>query len=320
MTIATLWFRQVVTNTTRKPILYCLQSRAFQLCPSPSHSSLTTRTMSTITLKDSGLQVKLPDGLSEDHLLAFKPFNNWVKGLTRSLDLQAKSKHHPFHPDPYQLRAVTVQAFDMFGSGRVGFLKVTADVKNGAGEGLPASVFLRGPSVGMLVMLIPDDVPLDSDERYVVLTVQPRVPVGSLSFVELPAGMVDDSGSFAGAAAKEIKEELGLDIHESELTCLSELAGAGRSAGNEAGEGLAEAMYPSAGGCDEFVTLYSHEKRIPRGQLSDWSGKLTGLRNHGEKITLKLVAMKDLWREGARDAKCLAALALWEGLRREGKL
>ncbi|KAK1999785.1 NUDIX domain-containing protein [Colletotrichum falcatum] len=277
--------------------------------------------MSTIiTLKDSGLRVRLPDGLSEDQLLAFKPFNNWVKGLNRSLDLQAKNKNHPFHQNPYQLRAITVQAFDMFGSRRVGFLKVTADVKNGAGEGLPASAFLRGPSVGMLVMLVPDDAPPDSDERYVVLTVQPRVPVGSLSFVELPAGMVDDSGSFAGAAAKEIKEELGLEIRESELACLSELAGAGRSAGNEAGEGLAEAMYPSAGGCDEFVTLYSHEKRIPRGQLTDWGGKLTGLRDHGEKITLKLVAMKDLWREGARDAKCLAALALWEGLRREGKL
>ncbi|GKT62536.1 NUDIX domain-containing protein [Colletotrichum tofieldiae] len=279
--------------------------------------------MSTITLKDNGLQVKLPDGLSEDQLLAFKPFNgrqNWVKGLTKSLSLQAKNKDHPFHPDPYQLRAISVQAFDMFSSGRVGFLKATADVKNGAGEGLPASVFLRGPSVGMLVMFIPDDASSENDERYVVLTVQPRVPVGSLSFAELPAGMVDDSGSFAGAAAKEIKEELGLEIHESELACLSELAGTGRSVDNEIDEGLAEAMYPSAGGCDEFVTLYSHERRISRGQLEEWSGKLTGLRDHGEKITLKLVAMKDLWREGARDSKCLAALALWEGLRREGKL
>ncbi|OHX00559.1 NUDIX domain-containing protein [Colletotrichum incanum] len=276
--------------------------------------------MSTITLKDNNLQVKLPDGLSEDQLLAFKPFNNWVKGLTRSISLQAKNKDHPFHQDPYQLRAITVQAFDIFSSGRVGFLKVTADVTNGAGEGLPASVFLRGPSVGMLVTFIPDDAPSESDERYVVLTVQPRVPVGSLSFVELPAGMVDDNGSFAGAAAKEIKEELGLEIHESELTCLSKLAGAGRSAGNEIDEGLAEAMYPSAGGCDEFVTLYSHERRISRGELKEWSGKLTGLRDHGEKITLKLVAMKDLWREGARDAKCLAALSLWEGLRREGRL
>lgn len=167
----------------------------------------------------------------------------------------------------------------------------------------------------MLVILVPDDAPPHSDERYVVLTVQPRVPVGSLGFVELPAGMVDDAGSFKGAAAKEIEEELGLTIKEDELTCLSELA-----APAESEEGLAEAMFPSAGGCDEYLTIYSHERRIPREQLKEWSGKLTGLRSHGEKITLKVVPLKDLWREGARDAKALGALALWEGLRREGKL
>jgi 8-oxo-dGTP pyrophosphatase MutT (NUDIX family) len=167
----------------------------------------------------------------------------------------------------------------------------------------------------MLVMLVPDDAPRDSDERYVVLTVQPRVPAGSLGFVELPAGMVDDAGSFKGAAAKEIEEELGIVIHEDELVCLSELAG-----GQEDDEGLPLAMFPSAGGCDEHITIYSAERRIPRSQLGEWSGRLTGLRSHGERITLKVVPMQRLWKEGARDAKCLAALALWEGLRREKKL
>ena len=169
----------------------------------------------------------------------------------------------------------------------------------------------------MLVMLIPDDAPPDSDERYVVLTVQPRIPAGSLGFVELPAGMVDDGGSFKGAAAKEMEEELGITIGEDELTCLSDLTTPGEAGGE--GEGLPRAMFPSAGGCDEHITIYSYERRIPRGQLRDWSGRLTGLRAHGERITLKVVPMKDLWREGARDAKALCALALWEGLRREGK-
>ncbi len=88
----------------------------------------------------------------------------------------------------------------------MGFLKLQADVANSAGEPLPGAVFLRGPSVGMLVMLIPDDVPPaappqigkhagpcdEEEERYVILTIQPRVPAGSLAFAELPAGMVDD--------------------------------------------------------------------------------------------------------------------------------
>jgi 8-oxo-dGTP pyrophosphatase MutT (NUDIX family) len=228
-----------------------------------------------------------------------------------------------------------VQSYDLFGGNRVGFLKLRAEVTNSARESLPGAVFLRGPSVGMLVMLIPDDGDASSrraegeeEERYVLLTVQARIPAGSLAFAELPAGMVDDDaseseqGKFAGAAAREIYEELGIEIPASELVCLSDLATSGDNPSPRQGEeeGLASAMYPSPGGCDEYIPIYMHERRVPRDSLREWTGKLTGLREHGEKITLKLVPMRDLWREGRRDAKALAALALWEGLRREGKL
>jgi ADP-sugar diphosphatase len=84
-------------------------------------------------------------------------------------------------------------------------------VENEDGETLPGAVFLRGPSVAMMVTLQPDDLPEDSqDEKHVLLTVQPRIAAGTLALTELPAGMVDDGGNFAGAAAKEIKEELGI--------------------------------------------------------------------------------------------------------------
>ncbi|KAI1080088.1 hypothetical protein F5B20DRAFT_113891 [Whalleya microplaca] len=276
--------------------------------------------MATFKLTSPEVTVKLPDGLSEEKLLAFEPFNNWLKTLTNSLSLQYTDSAHPFHPDPYSLRSINIQSYDIFGGSHLGFLKLTADASNAAGESLPGSIFLRGPSVAMLIMLIPDD-PSGSDERYAILTVQPRIPAGSLAFVELPAGMVDEGGSFAGTAAREIQEELGLEIPAAELRCLSEMAAAAnRASDSGSDEGLPIAMYPSAGGCDEHIPIYMHERRVPREQLSEWTGKLTGLRDQGEKITLKLVAMKDLWREGARDAKCLAALALWEGLRREGKL
>jgi 8-oxo-dGTP pyrophosphatase MutT (NUDIX family) len=242
--------------------------------------------------------------------------------LTKSLALQSHASH-PFHSDPYVLRNVTIQSCDFWGSNRIGFMKLTAQISNSAGETLPSGCLLRGPSVAMLVMLIPDDVPADSDERYVVLTVQPRTPAGSLTFVELPAGMVDGSGNFKGVAAKEIEEELGITIHEDELTCLSELAEASREQNTDTmyeKENLPAAMFPSAGGCDEHITIYSAERCIPRDQLSEWEGRLTGERGSGEKITLKVVPMKDLWKEGARDAKALAALALWQGLRQEKKL
>lgn len=235
--------------------------------------------------------------------------------------MQHTNSSHPFHEEPYALRSITIQSYDLFGGKRLGFLKLKAEVSNDKGESLPGSVFLRGPSVAMLVMLIPDDVKPGSeeeaDERHVVLTVQPRVPAGSLEFVELPAGMVDD-GTFAGAAAKEIEEELDFVIEETELTCLSDLVESQYTSTES--EDLPNAMYPSAGGCDEFIPIFMHERRVKRESLDDWTGKLTGLRDHGERITLKLVKMKDLWKEGRRDAKALAALALWEALKREGKL
>ncbi|KAG6002177.1 hypothetical protein E4U54_000938 [Claviceps lovelessii] len=263
-----------------------------------------------------GFAIELPEGLTTEQLKSFRPYKEWMTNLNKSLSLQT-STSHPFHSDTYILRSVKVQSFDRFSNERLGFVKVSAFVSNSSGESLPAIALLRGPSVAMLVMLIPDDVPDGSDERYAVLTVQPRVPAGSLAFVELPAGMVDDSGSFKGAAAKEIEEELGLVINEEELVCLSQLADDATKGSGVDGEELPAAMFPSAGGCDEHVTIYSYEKRIPRSQLNEWSGRLTGLRSHGEKITLKVVHMKDVWKEGARDAKCLAAVALWDGLKRE---
>ncbi|RDA93326.1 hypothetical protein CP533_2017 [Ophiocordyceps camponoti-saundersi (nom. inval.)] len=270
-------------------------------------------------MASDSVRIDLPEGLTLDQLQSFRPFKNWMATLNRSLERQ-KATWHPFHADPYALRSVTVQSFDRFGGDRLGFVKLAAAVSNSAGESLPGAALLRGPSVAVLVMLIPDD---DSggDERHVVMTVQPRIPVGSMTFSELPAGMVDDAGSFKGAAAKEMEEELGIDIKDDELTCLSDLAAdENAKSKSDDDEGLAAAMFPSAGGCDEHVTLYSLERRIPRQQLRDWTGRLTGLRDEGEKITLKLVPMKNLWREGARDAKALGALALWEALRREGRL
>jgi len=78
-----------------------------------------------------------------------------------------------------------------------------------------------------------------------VLTVQPWVPAGSLEFVELPAGMLDDS-SFTGAAAKEIQEECGIEIPADELLDLTQLALGKFVDGGE--EKLQTAVYPSPRG------------------------------------------------------------------------
>lgn len=230
---------------------------------------------------------------------------------------------------------------DFFGGDRIGFIKLKAEVSNDDGEKLPGSVFLRGGSVGMLVRLLiqvtcnqhyiyinqiilqPDDVPADSEtDKHVLLAIQPRIPAGSLSFAEIPAGMLDDSGSFSGGAAKEIKEETGLEVSNDELLDMTHLALSSQTSdvSDATGENLQEAVYPSPGGSDEFIPLFLCQKRIKREEMKVWQGKLTGLRDEGEKITIKLVPLDRLWREGARDGKTLAALALYEGLRRDGKI
>ena len=169
----------------------------------------------------------------------------------------------------------------------------------------------------MLLILQPDDVPAEEErDKHVLMTIQPRIAAGSLAFAEIPAGMLDDSGSFSGGAAKEIEEETGLKVKSEDLLDMTALA----LGGDESDEKLQEAMYPSPGGCDEFIPVFLYQKRIPRSDLQEFQGKLTGLRDEGEKITLKVVRLADLWKEGARDAKALAALALYHGLKAEGKI
>ncbi|KAK0513378.1 hypothetical protein JMJ35_004364 [Cladonia borealis] len=276
--------------------------------------------MSTFTLPKSKpeVPVNLTSDLNKNQLLSFPAFKTWINTLQHSLDTQ-KNKSHTFHSAPYKLRKIDIQAVDYFGGERIGFIKLKAEISNDKGEKLPGSVFLRGGSVGMMLILQPDDVPANTeDEKHVILTLQPRIPAGSLALAELPAGMLDDSGTFSGGAAKEIEEETGLKIPAEKLINMTELALPKSSSDDE--EQLQQGVYPSAGGCDEFVPLFLWQNRIPREQMKEWQGKLTGLRDHGEKITLMLCPLGKLWRVGGRDAKVLAGWALYEGLRKEGRI
>lgn len=130
--------------------------------------------------------------------------------------------------------------------------------------------------------------------------------------------MLDDSGTFAGGAAKEIQEETGLSIPHTELIDMTSLALQSQESKDE--DMLQRAVYPSPGGSDEFIPMFLCQKRMPRKDIEELQGKLTGLRHHGEKITLKVVPLENLWKEGLKDGKTLAAWALYKGLKQEGKI
>ena len=288
-----------------------------------------TSTTSTFHLPDTKppIPVTHPKSLSQDRVLNFPAFKTWLNTLRHSLFLQRTSSNHPFHNTPYSLKSIDIQSVDFFGGQRIGFLKLKAVVSNDEGEHFPGSIFMRGGSVAMLIILTLSDAKSpakqDQSEEYAILTVQPRIPAGSLSFIELPAGMIDDCGTFAGAAAKEIQEETGLEISSDELVDLTQLAGqVGPPASKDnAGwdeERLQDAIYPSPGGSDEFIPIFLARKSLTIKEIDELKGKLTGLRDHGEKISLKVVKLAEVWNVAFRDGKTLAAMALYDGLKKEG--
>jgi len=145
----------------------------------------------------------------------------------------------------------------------------------------------------------------EEDKRqFTVLTVQPRVPTGKYALEELPAGMLDMSGSFVGAAAKELQEETGIIVNEKGLIDLTEKAFKGTAYNH---------VYPSAGGCDEILRLFLHQTTMSRARLIELEGKCTGVLEEGENIKLKVISLHELWRE-APDVKALSALCIHENL------
>jgi ADP-sugar diphosphatase len=163
---------------------------------------------------------------------------------------------------------------------------------------LPGICFLRGHAVSIFVALFCDEIADDGstivEKRYSLLVEQPRVPIGAVSVLELPAGMIDDEHeSVAGIAVKEMEEECGIVVRPSDLIDLTELA-LGQVVQN--GHLPIAAIAPSGGGCDEFVRFMYLEKKVTIEELNAMRGRLSGLRDHGEFITLSVVPMEDVWK------------------------
>ena len=199
-----------------------------------------------------------------EKLKEMKAFSDWCTNLDKD----------------FKLKSLTIQSVDMFGP-RVGFIKFKADITDTSGTNIPSIVFMRGGAVGMMILIVCEE----DQKQYTVLTVQPRVPVGKYNFPELPAGMLDDSGDFAGVAAKELKEETGIIVSTKDLVDLTEMAFGPDCAG----------VYPSAGGCDEFLRLFLFRTVMSKTEIDELQGKCTGILEEGERIKLKIISINELW-------------------------
>ena len=199
-----------------------------------------------------------------DKLKEMKAFADWCKSVDKE----------------FIIKTITVQSIDMFGP-RIGFVKFKSEVTDSQGNALPGIVFMRGGAVGMMILIVCEE----DRKQYTVLTVQPRFPVGKFNFPELPAGMLDDSGDFAGVAAKELQEETGITVSTKDLVDLTEMAFGSTYQG----------VYPSAGGCDEFLRLFLYRTKMAKEDINKLQGKCTGVLEEGEQIKLKIISINELW-------------------------
>ena len=252
----------------------------------------------TVVIRGSNVPVSGPPDLDLAFCVQATPFVNWVSTLDPGLDVSE----------------IKIQGVDYFGK-RIGFLKLEAVTKCN-GNPVPGIIFMRGGAVSILLILH------CRDQGWIVCTRQARVPIGKTNFLELPAGMLDDSGNFAGIAAKELEEETGIKLSATDLTDMTALTY--EPTGPQHPEDVEakvirdkssplKGMYPSAGGCDEFIRLMLYEKAVTQEELEELQGKLTGCAAEGEKIVLELVRYEMLWRVTS-DAKALASLLLFQNL------
>lgn len=191
----------------------------------------------------------------------------------------------------FTVRGVHIQSVDMFGP-KVGFIKFKADLVDGKGKFIPGIVFMRGGSVGILTVLN------SGGKKYSLMTVQPRIATGRFDFAEIPAGMLDGSGNFAGVAAKELDEEAEIKIASSEMIDLSAVGG------------HTTGVFVSPGGTDETIRLFLYEKDVTADELAKLNGKCTGVQGEGEQITLKIMPLDEIWK--IADAKTCVAYLLYQ--------
>ncbi|KAB2569016.1 hypothetical protein DBV05_g12300 [Lasiodiplodia theobromae] len=254
------------------------------------------------------------DGLTRDHVENFTAFKNWTRTLNKNLSLQTQPGHAS-QADPWKLQEIIIHHVKFQSPQSIRFMTVEAKLRRKYEQPLALDrvVFLRGGSVAMLMILRPRDL---RTERQVIMTEQPRIGAGSTAFLEIPAGMLDDSMEVRGKVLEEIEEETGFTIQRDELIDLTELA----MRGTETPDQLEAGMYPSPANMDEYVTLFLWEKVLDRQEIEDLKDRLSGLKKHDNMITLVICNYEEIWRKGARDSKTLAAWALYEGLSREGKI
>jgi ADP-sugar diphosphatase len=213
-------------------------------------------------------------------------FKNWLNSVS----------------DGILIYSVEIVSIDYKPNGEPIFAKLSVRAFEGSKSGrqiIPDVVFLRGGSVAILPILVSQE----TGKKYVVFTSQIRLPVGE-ELLEIPAGMLDQDKNFVGVAAKEFREEIGIAITPADLTALTPDHG-----GHMLPVTFPKGIAVSPGACDETMRFYLFRKTLSQVEIDGLQGQLTGNREEGESICLKIVELERV-ASNTRDSKFFCAYAL----------
>jgi ADP-sugar diphosphatase len=200
------------------------------------------------------------------------------------------------------IRSIHFDTIKMFGP-KIGFLFLTSKAIDQLGNEVPGIVFMRGNSVCCLFI-----VKESGTRNYFMVSVeQIRVPIGK-SILETAAGMMDESFNIKGKMIDEIKEELHINvsnncIHYKDITStnppLNTLV-------------QYDGFYPSPGGCDEFINVFSYITEMTSDELKLIHNTSSG--NSDEYENIKIHVSPLTWKniDDTCDAKMIIAASKFD--------
>ena len=230
--------------------------------------------------------------------LESSPFNQWQNKMSRVVG----TKH-------LEIRHVEIQSVDFFeDTSTVDMIKmntmcalVDEELKTEE-EILSGVCYLRDSYVAVLLELFC----IEDESSWSILVDKPRVPIGSVTTLELPVGRVDEEEErLLGFEMEEIEDAFGLQLYMSDLTNLSKEAYEYNSINNELG------MCPSPGHSGEHVKIMHLKKEISKDHLLLMRKKFSEQREQGAFVSLRVVPLHEMWKVSA-DMKIMCALFLLE--------
>lgn len=149
------------------------------------------------------------------------------------------------------------------------FLKATNQTPEE--EQIPPVVVLRGHFVSVLTILNA----IDNGNQYLLMVEQRRIANGAF-FLEHPAGMCDNDLDPIVVAAKELEEETGLIVPQSQIHLLND-----------------EMLYSSPGLMDEGGYFCCTRLFLPQAQIDLMNGKKCGSAHENEYIRLRVLTFAE---------------------------